>query len=802
MPGTNSTADDVRRRAASLLADDLIVYPIRHHSPACAWHLRALMERTPPSCVLIEGPSSFDELIPTLVHPEAVAPLALYSYAATARGRIAAYFPLCDHSPELVALRAAAALGTPARFIDLDLTDGRLVDDHDDGPGSLQAERHLTRSAHIRLLAHELGCRDHEELWEHLFESDFTEVTVDEHVARLVAYCELSRVDATDDEHDADGTTAREHEMAQHVRQALDARCTGDGPVLVVVGGYHAVAVHDLARTGWPRRKPSPRIAGDAAAGRAVVRYTFDRLDRLNGYASGMTSPAWFHEVWTRTEQHHRLGPRGAARAREEVALHVIGDVAAELRRSAPAGAPLPAVAGAFELALCLAELRRRPALARADVVDAIRSSLQKDDTEAALVDHALHRVLTGSTMGRLPPNAPVPPLVGDVMSRLRSQRLRIDDGEVHPLALELYRRPEHRTTSRLLHALRLLEVPFAVMIAGPDFVRGTGLGRLQERWEYQFTPLSEGLLVEASRYGSTLPEAVANRFAALVEESTAAGALRQASAAVALIARACIVGLHEHAARLTGAATAAIRDDAAIQSMAAAATRIAVLLDATEPLDVHLIAGLDDLLSAAFERACFLATDAARPDDVVDAMISLRALLGTPSGAALDADLFWSTVEGLQDAAGSSVVRGAAAGLRFATGRLDPAALSVLLAGHLDGLLPPTECIGFLRGLLVASREAAWQQPDVVLVLDRLLRTWRDSEFVAVLPELRLAFASMTPTETDRIAQQVAGLYGASLGPLVTYELDAADVQSNLARSAQLEALLVADGLGGWVER
>jgi hypothetical protein len=89
-----------------------------------------------------------------------------------------------------------------------------------------------------------------------------------------------------------------------------------------------------------------------------------------------------------------------------------------------------------------------------------------------------------------------------------------------------------------------------------------------------------------------------------------------------------------------------------------------------------------------------------------------------------------------------------------------------------------------------------------VVLVLDRLLRTWGDSEFVAVLPELRLAFASMTPTETDRIAQQVAGLYGASLGPLVTYELDAAEVQSNLARSAQLEALLIADGLGGWVDR
>ena len=60
---------------------------------------------------------------------------------------------------------------------------------------------------------------------------------------------------------------------------------------------------------------------------------------------------------------------------------------------------------------------------------------------------------------------------------------------------------------------------------------------------------------------------------------------------------------------------------------------------------------------------------------------------------------------------------------------------------------------MAFLRGLLQTAREAAWQQPALLGVLDKLLREWDEEAFVASLPELRLAFAEMTPKETDRIA-------------------------------------------------
>ena len=120
------TSDAVRALGARLVGPELVLFPVRHHSPACAWQLRRWLAEVRPCAVLVEGPRCFDRLIPILVHPEARMPLAVYMYAVfKAQGeqparRRAAYYPFCDHSPELVALRAAHEHGIPVNFIDLD----------------------------------------------------------------------------------------------------------------------------------------------------------------------------------------------------------------------------------------------------------------------------------------------------------------------------------------------------------------------------------------------------------------------------------------------------------------------------------------------------------------------------------------------------------------------------------------------------------------------------------------------------------------------------------------------------------
>jgi hypothetical protein len=804
------TTAEVHDLAGRLVTDELVVVPVRHHSPACAWQVREAFRARRPSVVLVEGPRGMTPLIPLLTHEAARMPLAVYTYAVRSRRgepdeRWSAYYPFCDYSPELVALREAASAGVPARFIDLDLAE-QVVHEADradapEGGPSLLDERHYRHSARLQALAERLGCRDHEDLWEHLFEARLGAAGAEGHLAGIAAYCELARRDHGDDELAADGTTAREAEMAWHVREALAGRQHGDGPVLVVVGGFHAVALPELLADPPPRPRVDVRgVTGESA----LIRYTFERLERLNGYASGMTSPAWHQYLWALATD-----PAGPDSPRVTAALTTLMDVAAELRTRHRMPLPLPSVMAAWEQALRLTALRGRAAPLRSDLLDAVTSCFVKGDAdvEGLLVRAATRHVLTGTAVGTVPPGAGTPPLVTDTLERLRGARLRLEGGERHSAALDLYRREAHRGTSRLLHGLSLLAVPFAVRVAGPDFVHGTGLARLQERWEYLWTPATEGALVEASVLGATLPVAVAARFEEVLARHRDSGDRASAAAGAALLARACVLGLHEHAEAAAALVAEAVAEDAAFDGVASATSTLALLWESREPLQARLLEDLPALLRTAYTRTMYLGRELTgqqcEPEAAVRALVQLRELLVSEAGAGLDDELYWQVVDRLHHAHDSALVRGGAAGLAHSAGRTDAAALARALTGHLSGTGSAADAVGFLRGLLSTAREAAWQEVGLLRGLDERIEGWDDATFVAHLPELRLAFAGLTPQETDRVAAAVAGLHGAAeLGPLLARDADESAVQRHLAAAAQAAALLERDGLGAWGAR
>lgn len=812
------TVQALRELGTSLVTDDLIIFPVRHHSPGCAWHLRRLIEERSPCAVLVEGPRGFTPLIPLLTHADARMPLALYTYVVHKTGadetpdRRAAYYPFCDYSPELIALREAQARGVPARFIDLEFWEQCEAESGGDGDesSSLMDERHFERSAHLRVLAGELGCRNHEELWEHLFECDVAARAPLDHVANVAAYCQLARLDSTDDELRRDGTLAREAEMAWHIRCALAGRAGNAGPVLAVVGGFHAVVLPALVQEQAPR--PTISRAAVSEENTALIRYSFDRLDRLNGYSAGMTSPAWHQRLWEQLSRFDRIQSAAGPRARQESALTVLLEIAMQLREKHHVPVPMPALSAAFRQTLELARLRRRPAPARDDILDAVTSCFIKGDVDAEgpVVFGAAHAVLTGVVMGKVPPGAPKPPLLRDFEYRARRQRLRIDDSDPRRAQLDLYRRDEHRVTSRLLHGLVLLGVPFAIRTAGPDFVMGIGLDRLQEHWEYTFTAATEAALVEAAAHGVTVPLAVADRYRALLDRLVSGAEARDARAAARLLAQGCVLGLHDHLPRVLGVLRAAIGQDPAFESVALATGALGILQESREPLEARDVDELPAVLQAAYERAIFLGRnmrgaptqDTERCNEIMHALTRLRELLLSRAGSDLDATLFWDMVRELADAHDESLIRGAGTGLLYSAGEMDATQLAQRLRGHFVGAGDPRKSVAFLRGLLHSARDAAWQLPELLETLDGLLREWQEEQFVALLPELRLAFSTMTPKETDRIADAVAHLHGVdTLGSLVNYDAGEEQLAANLAVSRTLQQIVAADGLGGWVK-
>lgn len=53
------------------------IFGIRHLSPAGAFYVRAYFDRVKPQLILIEGPSDFNEMLPSLVDPQVKPPMAI-----------------------------------------------------------------------------------------------------------------------------------------------------------------------------------------------------------------------------------------------------------------------------------------------------------------------------------------------------------------------------------------------------------------------------------------------------------------------------------------------------------------------------------------------------------------------------------------------------------------------------------------------------------------------------------------------------------------------------------------------------
>lgn len=791
----------VRDLARRLITDERIIIPIRHHSPRCAHAVRHAIERYSPSMVLVEGPRSFNSLIGALTDGRTVAPLAIYTYPEPSprRSRDAlpgAYYPFCDFSPELVALRTAAKSGIPSAFIDLEYTQQQTFNRSDKSgrterrgshPLAVLHENHLTFSERLRVLAARHSCRDSDELWEQLIECAPPQDDLLCHLERVTAYCALARDDSDAAALHRYGTAAREAEMAWNIRQAI---ANSDGPVLVVVGGFHAVGLVDIL--DHPPDRPRVR---DISAGSAIVRYSFPRVDAINGYSAGITSPGWQQHNWVHLEADR---PDFRTRATHDAVL----EVAAQLRDAGHAVA-LPTVADACVHAQRLAELRDRPVPLRGDIVDAIRATFVKGDVavEGAVVLESTAAVLTGCAVGVLPPDVLAPPLVTDVWRRVTAARLHVDDPIPRALHLALYRRPSHRATSRLLHQLALLDVPFATPVAGPDFVTGTDLHLVVERWSYHWSPATDAALVECSRYGNTLPDAVAERFAEAVADFSSGPDRTCAAAAAALAVRCHVLDVPGATSAVTAAVAAAVNTDPSFVSVAEAFYRLTMLHRfPAAPLAVHEPARLSASADDAFRRARYLARQlpAEEPAEVVAALVRLRdavAWCGPAWAGQSDLLQMWSALASRHPAA---LVRGACIGLAFNAGALDAAEVSDRVRGMLSGTAPPPEAVGHLVGLLTTAREIAWQEPALIDVLGNLLATWSDADFTAVLPDLRLAFAELTPAETDRVAEAVGRRLKLAGPPEAESPLSESEVWDRAVLASQQAAeLLAAQGLG-----
>ncbi|MFE0626074.1 DUF5682 family protein [Streptomyces sp. NPDC058864] len=737
---------------------------VRHHSPACALLVARTIEALRPAYVLVEGPADMNGRLDELLLGHEL-PIAVFSHYRDEERAATSWTPLCDYSPEWVALRSGRSAGAEVRFIDLPAWHPAFTE-RPEPLANRYADAEARYAAATRRLCSRFDVDSVDALWDRLFEIPAPEGLQQ----RLDAYFDLVRGDSEAEP----GDGARERYMASWVRAAADR--AGKRPVLVVTGGFHTPALRaltappardadaaDSAPAQWPAL-PEPPVG--AVGGSFLVPYSFRRLDSFAGYQSGMPSPGYYQLLWE----------HGPAAAADGLLEQVVGRLRG--RRLPVSTADLIA---ARSLAQGLAALRGHAVPARTDVLDGLAATVISDALDQPLpwtergvlapgTDPAVVEMVSASTgdrTGLLHPDTPVPPLVQDVAARLQLCGIVLGERVTADLT-----EPSGLVRSRLLHQLRVLGVPGHVRASGPS--KGSD-PVFAERWEPGPVHGREAALIEAGAHGARLEEAAAAALSARVRSTGNAPGASPDSATTALsevLFDAVLCGADALSADLLGSLASRV---GTLGELGPAGEVLATALHLWRHDRVYGVAGnplLGRLVDEAVGRVFWLAeglhggrgVDFARLRALTaarDALWHAESLLSFSRTAAAD-----TARRICADAAAPADLRGAALGLRLSLG---PAGADA--AGQARSLAAsgPGELGDWLAGLFALARDqvtgiggnvgggvADAPGPSLLDALDEIVLSMTDGDFLIGLPALRQAFAFFPPRERERIAERL----------------------------------------------
>ncbi|MDW8470866.1 DUF5682 family protein [Streptomyces scabiei] len=785
------------RAAVTALSDSAAPYllGVRHHSPALAAAVPALLDASGAEVVCVELPADFQQWLPHLAAPGTLAPVAL---AGASEGGRLGFYPFADFSPELAALRWARERGVEVICCDLPMSDPAWSADGPgpgpalpappaNGPAAGPADGPAapadgpappadTRSAVAEaaapsapptafaaaLTAAGTG-RDGDDLWDRCVEV-LAPGCAPEAIRRaaLGVGWALRR-----DAESAGGVPSVDLARETHMRDTVARAAAGGRRVAAVIGAFHAPALTDGLADGPAEGgsgAPVPRTSG--AAGRApatglvaehpsvvtsLVPYAFDLLDSRSGYPAGIRDPRWQQAVFTAGGDPGLL--RGAA-------ARAITDVCRELRAAGHTAGTGEATE-TLRMACDLASLRGLTAPGRGEVLEALTTVMGQGEPlgRGRALARALDVVLVGTDRGRIAPGTPRSGLGPSVEAELAALRLPgPDDPASRELRLDPLRSALDSRRETLLQRLAVCGAGYGEAVE----VAGTGDGTaLTTRWRLSWTPAVPVRLDLAGIRGVT---------AGLAAEGTLRETFRRESADGGPTCALVLAGLRA-AARCDLPALVADRlaDAAAVLPAAATLPELLEALDLLEALRRGHLPGTTaegrlsaaelavDLLDAAVRALPGLA-GSDRPEDAA-ALVALASRAGDHRlGLRMDDAL------GTLARTGSPLVQGAALAARVLLD-LDAAdTLGERAAGWIDTATGPDGRLALARrlsGLLSGAAPLLQSAPKALDPLLDRIDTLTDQGFLDRLPALRGGFDTLTPAGRDRLLDTVTERLG-----------------------------------------
>ncbi|MBL8606909.1 MAG: VWA domain-containing protein [Myxococcales bacterium] len=749
-------ADEAARAVAALAACDRpLIVGVRHHSPACAIAIPALLDAFEPAEVLVELPAELEPWLSWLGHPDLAAPVALACAGET--GGDLGFYPFADFSPELAAVRWAIARGVPARAIDLPYARRDPLDDGEElaaAPEGAAPPKTLVQS--LLATTHAPGV---EALWDRLVEA-YAPGQAPEAVRRAaLAFGWILRADAAA----AGGPSRRDRKREGYMRHRI---ALAPPRSAAIVGAFHAPALLPAPLLGEPvpYAEASPPASPPVCS---LVPYAFDLLDSRSGYPAGIRDPAWQSRVWSAARDGEAL---------EDVTRELVVRVARAVRGERHV-AGVPDASEAARVAVDLARLRGLPAPGRRELLEAIESALARGEPlgRGRVLARALEDVMVGRTRGRLAPKTPRSGLVPHVAALFAELDLpraisdaprRAGEGDA-TWSLDPLRSPTDRRRHVAFERMGVAGVPYAKKDDRPQ----SGAELLGARWRVEWTPSTEAMLELAGVRGVTLEQAAEGALRAAEKKRSDGGGLRAVDR-LELLEAAARAGLARLAAEHAAALSGPFLLEAGLAELTAAIALVdrilrghvpGLPLEWSGPADVRAFSPPPALDRGALLSAAVRAVEGLSGSTRIEDALALGELVGLRGEAAAgDGRLGWALDALAED--GSPLMQGAGSAARVLLGRGAAAELGVRAGSWID-VGGPALADRF-RGALVLAAPILEAEPAIVRPIVERLAALEDDAFLERAPALRDGFDALSPAARSRMLEAVAAELGLSDDP------------------------------------
>ncbi len=753
---------------------EIMLLPVRHHSPACAFQTKRVIESWKPDVVLVEGPDNANRLLSVMVHEDTHAPFAIYYSYHDSGGKISGekehykcYYPFLDYSPELAAIRAAHETGADISFIDLSYGDILAASQEGKEIKNYNDDYLLAENEYIKKLCEKTGLRSFDEFWEKYFELNGITEDGDTWFSHLNTYCKLARENTPRETMVKDGCLAREKHMAAGiVLHAMDDK----KKILAVTGGFHTPGLKELlSRDNWKEtEKYAENISHyvpDSDESVYLLPYSMEAADALNGYASGMPYSGFYQKIWESILC-------GEEKPYEKTVLDFLVVSGKNLRKKEENISASDEI-NAWQMAQGLCSLRNKPQPGAYELKDAVLSSYVKGECNPAsdLPLRVLRQLMTGTGSGSLCAQADVPPIIHDFEEQCRAFGIKTDSTLEKQVTLSVFSRIKHRHMSMFFHRMVFLNTDFARRLKGPNLQLKKDKNLIREIWKYKSNAQVFSALVDVSVHGATVYDAVIS----IVKEKL--GRDIKADAAAWLFTRVFEMGIENQTEPVYECMQEALIRDSDFYSVAGALKSL-VMLEELGPLyESHL--EFESLLHAGIRKLTVLLPTVTRiKDEVLDETMNVLKLLCQITGKKKKGfekekeDYFETLEEMLKDHKIHAGLNGCIRGILYGSGREEPQAAGLACRGYLTGTKEQLlKTAVFFRGLFFTARDLMLTAEELPVMLDTFFGQVDEAGFMELLPQLRMAFACFTPAETDKIAKIAAGLHQKTADALLAQE-------------------------------